>query len=263
MLGLTDSELDHRFADVLTNITVMNNEGKIGPAGSEWMERFSHLQLEFHSRGLRLPPREVIENRAAIPDGSSVMLGRKVRSVYPDGIPTSFTLFKYGKHKYLRPLMEKGELRLMPASSYDDSSLNLAVSDRELEFEKINYHERIRYKSRFDFYCFCSSWLHSDRLIADFDADCVLAITNPHEFFLRLATALDEQNFQIDFNKVTYVDPLLLGEHHVSRLGYVKHMRFAYQFEHRFVAMQQKDEPIAQRDLNLGSIVDICDIYMT
>ena len=261
MIGLADSELNHRFADVLTNLIVMNEEGKIGPKGIEWMERFAHLQLEFDFRGLGLPPRELIEERVAIPGGSSIALGRQIRKVYLDGIPKSITLFKYGESKYIRPLMETGKLRLMPASSYDDPSLNLAVSDRELDFEKINYQRRTRYSSKFDYYCFCSSWLHSDRLIEDFDADCVLVIKDPKDFFTRLATALDERDFRIDFGKVDYIDPLRLGDRHISHLGYVKHMRFAYQFEHRFIAMPQEDETLVQQDLLLGPLDDICDYY--
>lgn len=261
MNGLSDSELDDRFADILTNQIVLTHEGKIGIGGIEWMEKGTHVHLELQHRGLGLPAHEFIADRAIIPDRSSIALGSRIRKVYPNGIPKSFTLFKYDKSKYLKPLLKSGELRLMPASSYDDPSLNVAVSDRELQFEKINYTQRVRYTSNFDFYCFCSSWLHSDRLISDFDADCVLVVKNPEEFFIRLATALDETDFKIDINKVTYIDPLRLGDRDVTHLAFAKHMRFAYQFEHRFVAMPTTDTKLDQRNLQLGPLENICELY--
>ncbi len=261
MSGLSEAELDHRFADILTNQTTLTAEGKIGIGGMEWLEKWTHVVLELQDRGLGVPPFEEISDRTKIPNAESIELGSKVRIDHPNGIPESFSLFKYGKSKYLKPLLERGELRLLPASLYDDPSLNLAISDKELVFEKINYDKRIRYSSRFDYYCFCSSWLHSDRLIADFEADSVLVIEQPQEFFIRLATALDEKNFNIDFNRVTYIDPLLLGEHEITQLAYAKHMRFAYQFEHRLVAMPAVETQLVQRDLDLGSINDIAKIY--
>ena len=261
MSGLSDAELDERFADILTNQTTLTAEGKLGCGNIEWAEKWTHVVLELQSRGLGVPPFETIEDRTKIPDPAYIGLGSRVRESYADGIPESFTLFKYGKRKHLRPLLEQGELLIRPASLYDDSSLNLAISDQELIFEKVNYDERVRYTSRIDFYIFCSSWLHSDRLISDFGGDSVLVIEQPHEFFIRLATALDEKAFNIDFNRVTYIDPLLLRNHHIKHLAYAKHMRFAYQFEHRFVAMPPKETVLSERNLSLGPIRDIATLY--
>lgn len=261
MSGLSEVELDERFADILTNQTTLTADGKLGIGNIEWTEKWIHVVLELQSRGLGVPTFETIEHRTKIPDPTSVDLGTRVRDSYPSGIPESFTLFKYGKSKHLRPLLDRGELLMRPASSYDDSSLNLAISDRELVFEKVNHDERVRYTSRFDFYIFCSSWLHSDRLISDFCGDSVLVIEQPHEFFVRLATALDEKAFSVDFDRVTYIDPLLLRDHHVNHIAYAKHMRFAYQFEHRFVAMPPKEIVLSERKLNLGPIRDIATLY--
>ncbi len=261
MRGLTDVELNERFADILTNQTALTEEGKIWVGNIEWLEKWSHVQLELQSRGLGLPPYETIKDRTKIPDPATIGLSSRVRADYPNGIPESFTLFKYGKSKHLRPLLERGELLIRPASKYDDPSLNLAIGDKELVFEKVHYDERVQYTSRFDFYIFCSSWLHSDRLIGDFPTDSVLVIEEPNEFFIRLATALDEKDFKIDFNRVTYIDPLLLGDHHVTHIAYAKHMRFAYQFEHRFVAMPTKETVLEERFLNLEPLQDIATLY--
>jgi hypothetical protein len=44
-------------------------------------------------------------------------------------------------------------------------------------------------------------------------------------------------------------------------LAYAKHMRFAYQFEHRFVAMPPKEIVLSERDLSLGPIRDLATLY--
>ena len=262
MSGLTNAELDLRFADIFTNSTILTEEGKIGIGDIEWMEKFTHLLEEFAYRGLGMPPNDSIQRRLAIPEPSASTLGAKVRIDYPKGIPESFTLFKYGNSKFLQSLIEDGAVRLLPASRYDDPSLNTAIEDKELEFVKIVGHKRFRYSSTRDFYCFCSSWIHSDRLVGDFGADAVLVIRDPHEFFIRLATALDEKDFDIYFNRVAYIDPLLLGtDEHVRDIALAKHMRFTYQFEHRWIAMPRTPIELKERKLVLGPLADIAELY--
>ena len=143
------------------------------------------------------------------------------------------------------------------------AQLLLAIADDELRFEKIDGHSRTEYRHRGDYYCFCSSWLHSDRLLADFEATAILLVREPHEFFLRLATSLNRTTYRIRFNKVSYFDPLLLGSDHVTDLAFTKHMRFAYQSEHRWVAAPpSKMEALKRVDLEMGSIEDIADLYV-
>ena len=263
MVGLSDAELDLRFADVLSNTTVLTSDGKIGVGGMEWMEKGTHLQEEYALRGRGLPPADTIRRRLRVPGTArNEELISAIRSDYPRGIPDQFTLFKYGERKYLVDFVTGGKLRLAPASVYSDPSLNPAIEDQELELEKIHGAERKLYKSRTNYYCYCSAIVHSDRLIEDFNADCIVVITDPAAFFLRLAEVLDEKEYDLSFKAVQYIDPLLLKEHDVNDLRFVKHMRFAYQFEHRFVAVPPV--PILDLDfrfLDLGSLEDIATIY--
>jgi hypothetical protein len=99
-------------------------------------------------------------------------------------------------------------------------------------------------------------------LIEDFNADCVVVITDPQEFFTRLAQTLDEPKYNISFNKVTYLDPLMLKGIQLKNLAYAKHMRFTYQFEHRFVAYPPTSvEKLKTRYLELGQLRDIATMY--
>jgi len=263
MRGLSERELDLRFADIFTNQMLLTAEGKIGISGIQWLEKFTHVQEELGLRGLGLPDAPSLGNRLVVPGALASGLGAKVRARFPKGVPDHFVLFKYGKLEHLEGLLKRGELRLSPASRYDDPSRNVAVADDELHFEKIDGHSRAHYVYEGDFYCFCSSWIHSDRLISDFEATAVLVVDKPDELFVRLATALDRKSYRIRFNRVKYVDPLLLGDHDVPELVFTKHMRFAYQFEHRWVAQPPRaDERLKRVDLNVGCIEDIAELYV-
>lgn len=265
MVGLTNDELDLRFADVLSNSITLTQQGKLSPSSIEWTEAFTHLLQEYALRGLGLPAEknDVLERRFCIPKPGTPALGAKIRAVFRKGIPEKFTLFKYGKREHLEPLLHDGSLRLCPGSYYSDPSLNVAITDTELELEKIVGHDRLVYRTDVDFYCFCSALIHHDRYVGDFDADSVLVVRDPHEFFVRLATALDEPDFDQYFQAVMYIDPLLLGaKTHITDLALVKHMRFAYQHEHRFIAKPRAKRKLEVRQLTLGQLDDIADIYV-
>lgn len=262
MRGLTDFELDCRFGDVMTNQVVLTDEGKLG-LSQDYLEKGTHIMEELGLRGRGLPNPEGIKRRLQIPEPiHDDALIAMIKADYPKGVPKTFTLFKYGKKIYLDEFLKNGNLRLQPASAYDDPLLNPAVEDRELAFEKIEGMKRTLFKSETDYYCFCSSLLHQDRLLNDFGADCLVVITNPKEFFLRLASALDESEYDISFNKITYLDPVLMDGKKVTNLAYVKHMRFAYQFEHRLVAMPSSQIlELPSRQLQLGPLNDIAKMY--
>lgn len=262
MRGLSDAEVDLRFADVMTNSTILTDEGKIGIGNILWMEKFTHVMEELAYRGKGLPPANTLGSRLLTPPATKSELGASVRGQVGGPVPTTFMLFKYGKLERLRSMHLEGHLRLAPASSYNDPSLNAAIADSELTFEKVRGATRTRYKQKSDFYCFCSSWLHGERLIYDFGATGVLVITDPHAFFLRLATALNRTTYDIRFNRVTYVDPLLLDDKELSDLRFVKHMRFAYQTEHRWVATPPKAvERLEPVNVCLGSLEDISVLH--
>jgi hypothetical protein len=246
----------------MTNSTILTEEGKIGIGNILWMEKFTHQMEELAFRGKAFPPASTLGSRLITPPAKKSELGESVRRQVGGSVPKSFMLFKYGNIAHLRDLHLHGHLRVCPASYYDDPSLNPAVADSELTFEKIRGTERTRYRQKSDFYVFCSSWLHGERLIHDFNATGVLLITDPAEFFLRLATALNRTTFDIRFNRVSYIDPLLLDDKDLTDLRFVKHMRFAYQMEHRWVATPPDHEEALQPvSVSLGSLTDISVLH--
>ena len=264
METLSIEELDCRFGDVVSNTTTLDDEGKLAFGTShEWLESLTHVFFEYRLRGIGVPPADKIQNNLLVPKREGLELSLDVKKQFAKGYPTEFTLFKYGRLNHLELLLNEGKMRLFPASSYSDPSLNPSVQDDELNFTKIIKNKRIRYTSDTDFYCFCSAWLPNNRLVADFEADCIVVIHKPHEFFLRLRSSFRNKDWIASFNKVTYIDPLLMGENdHIESIAFTKHFRYAYQFEHRFIMYPPSyEKKLEYVDLELGSINDIAKIY--
>ncbi len=86
-------------------------------------------------------------------------------------------------------------------------------------------------------------------------------VREPWEFLRRVSEALNETTFQIYCEAVTYIDPLLLDEADVADVAVAKHMRFAYQFEHRFVAMPTTEISLEPRHLEMGPLHDFATLY--
>lgn len=261
--GLSDDELALRFTDCLSNQLILVDEGKIGASGIDWLQQTEHVLQEYSIRGRGFPPGQPDFRRFRT---SAPCYGRDlakaIRKDYPGGTPKWFALFKYGQRKYLRPFVHEGFLRLMPASKYNEVSLTSSIADCSLGGEQIDGATRTRYRAKSDYYCYSSAWLHSDRLIGDFAADCVVAITDPHEFFVRLSVALNDTGLEMDFDCVRYVDPLFLAGCVFLDPAFTKHMRFAYQFEHRVVVYPQNTETrLDVQYLRLGSLNDIARFY--
>lgn len=261
MIPLDQEELDVRFADFISNVSTLSDEGLIS-IQKEWMEPWTHMLEEYALRGIGLPDAQSIKDAIVFPRASNLELANRIRKQFPKGFPESFKLFKYGQKKYLRPMFDTGLIRLSPASKYNDPSLNTSIRDDELNFTKILPSGRITYTSEYDYYCFCSSWIHNNRLVADFSADCVIVIKDPHEFFRRMLTAFQGEPGKVVFNKVNYIDPLLPGDGQLDSIAFVKHFRFSYQFEHRLVIwLENATHNLDYEFISMDSLEDIAEIY--
>src|SRR5205085_8475920 len=113
---------------------------------------------------------------------------------------------KYGRSQFLTETLKKGILRISPASSYKDPSLNYAQQDDELEVALLGLPSEVKIeaidektgksKGRIEpignvkfmmraptnYYACCLSLTFNQRLFGDFQADCALIIKDPKEF---------------------------------------------------------------------------------
>ena len=201
-------------------------------------------------------------------------------------------MVKYGDLKYLRASLKNGIFRISPASSYDDSSLNSARRDAELErhlvdtaFEttatlgprgdKFSDEEREFYttsvRSAVDYYIFCAAAGYELRLFDDFEANACLVITDSIRFLSRMKDAVKEvlPGWHYGNALVRYIDPV----QHLSGRGAIdeqkfspflcKHFRYCYQHEVRvaWLPPQPIDQgPLEHLVVTLGNLEDYCEL---
>jgi hypothetical protein len=285
---LSLEDLTQRTIDVLANYHVLNDEGKIGLCpingeGADWMTLFIHIMAEMDLRRARFP--DGFLKNAPLVKPTWPEIPKPVQAIKGINLKGDY-LVKYGEQRYLRPMLEKGILRIAPASSYDDPSLNQARKDTELEasillepsetkVELVNEQtlesERpievignltATMNCNSDYYVFCLSMEYNARFFDDFEADSCLIIRQPIKFVEKLYRDFSQRfpGWRGRATGVTYYDPLLIAQMPES-VFFHKHCRYAYQKEYRIVLLPPK--PIKKLEpffLELGNLEEFCDL---
>jgi hypothetical protein len=250
----------HLLRDRLTylaeNLITIEADGKEGvlPINASLWKTFVGTHEEALLRGLNI---SAVLDRAAIPEaegpvGAALSAAYGRRKNKRDG-----QFFKFGKARFLKQLVEGGNLHIRPGSSYADPSLNSAVRDNELRLDLKppskhlqltlpggivsapglvqNFEIRTDYDCEFYVWCL-SNGLHN-RLLADFEADCVVVIYDMTEFFRSVQEAIQIvlPGWISCFCPITYLDPYLIKWDQLPPLPLGKHHRYSYQNEWRFV----------------------------
>ncbi len=257
----SDDALLQRLKDVMNNLSVLTSDGKlgvlpIGPDGIHWMTLFTHIFEEYDARGgFSAGLSDMPFPKPTAPDiPKSVMALKKIK------VPKAGeTLIKLGKLSHMKDLIERGRIRIAPARSYSDPSLNYAVNDDELQFDRVMPGSEVTItfldkqtgepkdakpisdvtdttSLATNFYVYCMTHTLSYRLFDDFEADACVIVREPATFAAKLAQAVQQVlPGWIEWNdEVQYVDPYLHPGADVD-LFFSKHFRFWYQQEYRFV----------------------------
>ena len=258
--GASDGVLAQRLKDIMNNLATLTPDGKtgglpIGPDGIHWWTLFTHVHEEYVSRGGNPPPlSDMPFPKPTAPDlPKSVMALKKIE------MPKSGkTLIKLGKHSHMKDLFKLGRIRIAPARSYSDPSLNYAISDDELQFERVMPGSEVTITfldketgtprnanpigdvistttSETNFYVYCMTHTLDYRLFDDFEADACVIVRDPTKFATRLMKAVREALPDwIEWSQeVQYIDPYLHTRTEID-LFFSKHFRFWYQQEYRF-----------------------------
>lgn len=132
-----DDELLERYSSLLFNKNFLFNSWFFNAIGyfdrysflskNYWLRKIFQTELELKSRNLQIPE---------IP----------VRTYKPMG-EDQFVLVKYGKREFMERLLYEGNLRISPADTYDDSALDAARKDNELEKNWLIRGEEIKIKT--------------------------------------------------------------------------------------------------------------------
>jgi hypothetical protein len=293
MEHLTESEVQQRAKDIFLNLMVLTEENKIGlppidAEGCHWMVLWTHILEEFMIRygpypagfengfitDLRTPrPDSPLATKAA-----QVVKAADLKELQPGSF-----LVKYGKYQYLEAMCEAGSIRIAPAASYDDPSLNPAIRDQELELyiqpppfamrlEVIDHKtgkpkatfnpigNKITKSANTNYFVYCLSTVLVPRLFLDFDADACVIITKPKDFIEQLVYAFEKRmpGWTAVGTPVNYIDPLHVRLNALD-IFCQKHFRYTYQKEFR--AIWLPSEPITKLDpvfVDMGKLADSC-----
>lgn len=141
MEHLAPAELEQLAKDVFLNFLVLTDDAKIGapppnPTTLFWLIQWTHVLEELATRNGPYPGgfTNGFMKNVTIPDPRSPMAPKAAAAVrkHKEKLQSPY-LVKYGKLPYVRAALERGAIRVSPATFYKDPSLNHAARDDELE----------------------------------------------------------------------------------------------------------------------------------
>jgi hypothetical protein len=287
----SEKELRQRLDDLMDNMCDFTAAGKLSfndpREEGEWVEYFTHLLEEYAIRGQDIAPDMIWEGHfdprryVSLEKASEVWKGHE--------LPLGSYILKFSKLKYLRPLLNVGNIRIAPASFYQDPSLNFSIRDSELEFTQQLYGAKVHappnrdysipkeqwiempvignvretVESQTDYYISCFSSSYEYRLYDDFEANACLLIKDIARFARSIKACMEEflPRWRFSYGAVNYRDPY----HPISNINIYlcKHFRYAYQREFRFFwEPPSKAESLKQMFLELGPLKDYCELLV-
>lgn len=267
MKQLDNEKLDQRFFDVFNNYWDVTPKGLFGITGFEnltrpslyWLEAVTHLGEEYRLRELGYPnPEQKLMSLFATEGYDYVRAARAI-----EGISTKPPfLVRYGTRQHITAMFERGAIRVAPASSYNDPSLDVARRDNELH---VHWNGQ-QNKTISDYLVYCVTFALKPRLFGDFsETDAALVIRDPARFFDKVDKAMSSA---LDFEwegvvgAVKYIDPLRKPPENAER-GFWKHFKYAYQLEWRFTWVPKDSRHVLQPVfLEMGSLADISELVM-
>jgi hypothetical protein len=215
-------------------------------------------------------------------------LGKKAAGALASrGLRADEVFIKFGKAEHMRPLVERGALRVQSASYYATPSHNGAIKDDELSLPlslalsrddiikvvlnpqdvpdgPIEQRLDVTYNAGTDYWLYCVSSAVEPRLFVDFQADSCVIIKD-RERFQRLLTSLSAAKFPNTghrHGKAVYIDPLRPLTVKID-VPMSKHFRYEYQCEYRFVWRPVKPMTnLSYVDLELGSLEGIAELVV-
>lgn len=255
--------------------------------GSEAMERWTHYLEECAVRGVGY---EYAMKQMMVKEAFPDLIGdigkrasAALAALQEEGNLSKAQLFKFGKSKYLTQLIEKGKLRIQPASSFSDPKHNTAVGDNEITrsfkmaisgnkilelltknglpremADQNNLEIDIKYFTDYWMTCFCL--YPKPRMAVDFEADSMISFFNKEEFYRRLRLAFQEKTSYslMEHGSVEYFDPYL-PDCNFKAIPLIKPLKYYYQHEYRFFWLPS--EPVDRLefvDIEMGPLDDIC-----
>jgi len=277
-----DADLQQRLNDLAANIWSTDRAGKV-IALPDARRRGEFLRLiadVFFEKAERTGQAQIDFDESALRKESSA-------GYRPPALKTPFPtlpslMSKFGQCGHLADALSLGRLRIAPASSYDDPSLNPAQKDKELEHYAVTPNEQLkmkvygrdangnemeipvrklelfRYMMVPDFYVWCCGLGYDARLFHEFAADAALIIHDQGAFCARLSDAVSRERpeYVRSDGIVQYYDPHTVKREQLVPI-FSKHFRYAYQNEYRLTWKVPAGEKLKPFFVELGPLTDI------
>lgn len=274
---LPNDELADRYESILRNMrALISPDRHVIPSITflsswYWYRKEHQTRLEFFLRGTSppmTPPAKPLDN----PQPNA--------PVRPRSPNAGDVVFRYGEAKYMRPLVQEGAVRILPASEYQWAE-GYARGDNEVEKcsfapgqytriltqdgNKIPIIGDLKRATSFpDYYVLCTACDWDDALFDDFRADACVVITQPETFANRLAQVAEAQlpGWLFYHGAVEYFDPFETRLRQGITPSLHKDFRFAYQREYRFSWTPLRGElEKGCIELALGSLEGIAELH--
>jgi hypothetical protein len=133
---LSNDGLQQRYVDLLDNVLVFEPDGRPQFVGLDIdtgiTRRIADLRAEVDLR--QLESEWLVSVEQSVLQKPYPQVARAIEVWGNRRWTPESCLIKYGKRKYMAALVERGCIRLTPASCYKDPSLNPAIQDSELNF---------------------------------------------------------------------------------------------------------------------------------
>jgi hypothetical protein len=258
LVDATTPSLHKRYQDIVGNLTTLDQSGRISVLAGESRDvlasKITHVQEELFVRGI-MPRRADDDIHLPNPTFPNVPPG--LRILGGSKLPDVPYLVKIGEYSHMRAMIEVGEIRIAPASSFNDKSLAAAIKDNERELfahysrsdlqkttlgrstaDKIDPEqsgEIVVKRTLPDFYAYCLTHKYDHRLLDDFHKDSVVLIREPGAFLKKLVHAVTSKfpDLHSRIDAISYYDPYCVEDWNPSSDGFLKHFRYAYQKEFR------------------------------
>lgn len=293
---LKEDEVRQFGRDAFRNFMTINTEGKAAPLSLKhprhwyWRVRLLHILEEISIRFGPYPNGldDTFATSIKLPRPDSLRVKKAASVVDRQSLVRGEYLVKYGQRAHILEMLDKGLVRIAPASSYAAVEYNDAILDTELKFtynfynsppELISQHATVpptlatrelihgttflERTLREDYYLFCLSASYDPRLFDDFESDACMIIHSPMEFRDRLMRYVADKAKAKGwtFAAVNYVDPFSVPDPSLHP-SLCKHHRYAYQDELRAAWQMHKGRGhnLDAIFVELGSLRDIARV---
>jgi hypothetical protein len=286
----SEQEVAARLRYVLENITTLLPDGKVGvlspePYGKDWYPLFEHVQEEYRRRGTT-PPGGFLKD-AKVANPTFPVADAAISAIRSVSLTAEGTyLVKLGKREHMLDFYKRGRLRIAPASSYADPSLNCAVRDDEQSLSAYGLQSEVlievfdqktgklkaatnpignlTYTSRShtDYYVYCMGVSLDHRLFGDFGYNACVIVRDRGTFMDRLSKAVEKRlpGWIGAASAVQYIDPFNCKRDDLD-VFFGKHHKYWYQREYRWAWIPPKPATALESFfVELGSMRDICQL---